>query len=377
MFAIGIMSGTSLDGIDAALVEIKDNSYSLVDFITLEYDEDVKRKILQNAQDETAKLSAICSLNFELGELFVKAIDVLLEKVNLKYDDISFVASHGQTIWHNPKKKEELLPSTMQIGESSVIAYRTNITTISDFRVTDVACGGEGAPLVPMADYLLYRSTTQNIILHNIGGISNCTYLKKNCTLEDVLAFDTGVGNIMIDYFTKKYFGKPFDENGQIALQGKIVEEILKEFMEEEFIYRKPPKSTGREQYSLAFMEEMAEKLHFSRYKKEDIIATITEFSVISIVYNYRAFIKDFDKVILSGGGSHNKYILQRLRDLLNVEVITQEEMGYSSDAKEAMAFVILGHLNLENKPGNITRVTGAKEEVILGKITKAPKKRM
>lgn len=377
MYAIGLMSGTSLDGIDAALVEILENHYRLVDFITLGYDENFKKKILQNAQNESAQLAAICSLNFELGELFVNAIDMLLRKVKLKYEDISFVASHGQTIWHNPKAKDGLVPSTLQIGEASLIAYRTNITTISDFRVMDVAAGGEGAPLVPMADYILYRSNTQNIILHNIGGISNCTYLKKNCNLEDVLAFDTGVGNIMIDYFTNKYFGKPYDENGEIAKKGKVNETILQALMEEVFIYRKPPKSTGREQYSVAFMEKLAETLRFSAYKKEDIITTITEFSVISIVYNYRAFIKDFDKVILSGGGSHNKYILQRLRDLLDVEVITQEEMGYSSDAKEAVAFVILGHLNLENKPGNITRVTGAKEEVILGKITKAPMKRM
>lgn len=373
MLAIGLMSGTSLDGIDAALVEIHEQDYKLIEFITLPYGTSFKARILKNTQDASAKLSEICSLNFELGYKFVEAIQVLLKKANKKESDISFVASHGQTIWHNPKQLGNNVPSTMQIGEPSVIAYETNIPTISDFRVMDVAANGEGAPLVPMADYLLYRNPNKNVILHNIGGISNCTYLKKGCTLEDVIAFDTGVGNLMIDYFTNLYFHKPYDEGGKIALSGSIIEEVLQELMEEDFVYRKPPKSTGREQYSIPFMENLRNKMHLDNYKPEDVITTITEFSVVNIVYNYRAFIKDFDLVIISGGGSHNTYIMKRLKELLKCEVTTQDEFGFSSDAKEAIAFVILGHLNLLNKHGNVMGVTGANKPVILGKITKAP----
>lgn len=376
MLAIGLMSGTSLDGIDAALVEIKGQDYSLIEFVTLSYETSFKERILRNTQDTSAKLSEICSLNFELGYKFVEAIRLLLKKANVKESDISFVASHGQTVWHNPKQIGRNFPSTLQIGEASVIAYETNITTISDFRVMDVAAQGEGAPLVPMADYLLYRSQEKNVILHNIGGISNCTYLKKGCTLEEVIAFDTGVGNLMIDYFTNLYFQKPYDEDGKIALSGNVLEEVLQELMEEEFVYRKPPKSTGREQYSIPFMEQLREKMQLDNYKREDVITTITEFSVINIVYNYRAFLKEFDLVIISGGGSHNKYIMKRLQELLECEVTTQDAYGYSSDAKEAIAFVILGHLNLLDKPGNVIGVTGAKDPVILGKITKAPKER-
>ena len=201
MIAIGLMSGTSLDGVDAALVKIENNQFKLLKFITLNYNQEFKTKIMRNLHDESARLSEICSLNFELGYKFVEAIDKLLEGTRYQYDDISFVASHGQTIWHNPKYNNGNIPSTFQIGEPSIITYQTNISTISNFRVMDIAAGGEGAPLVPMSEYMLFKSETKNIILQNIGGISNLTYLPKRCKIDDVIAFDTGPGNIMIDYF--------------------------------------------------------------------------------------------------------------------------------------------------------------------------------
>ena len=216
----------------------------------------------------------------------------------------------------------------------------------------------------------------KNIILQNIVGIGNLTYLRKNCTIDEVVAFDTGPGNVMIDYFTNKLFGKPYDDGGQIALSGKIIEEVINHLMQDKFVYQKPPKSTGREHYNVRFMEELYQKLNFAQYKKEDIITTITEFTVRTIVYNYRAFIKDYDEVIISGGGSHNKYLLQRLKNFLNCNVFTQDELGYSSDAKEAVAFVILGHMTLQNKPSNVPSATGAKQPVVLGNITNSPVRR-
>lgn len=371
ILCIGLMSGTSLDGCDAALVEItKDEKYILKDFITLPYTSLFREKIKRNLSDDTAKLSEICSLNFELGYIFKDAIDLLLKKNNLKYNDISFVASHGQTIWHAPKAINGNVASTLQIGEGQVISVLTGIKVISDFRVADVLVGGEGAPLVPMFEYMYFKDENKNVILQNIGGIGNLTYLKKDCTIDEVVAFDTGPGNVMIDYFVNKYFNKQYDENGDIANDGDIIYPVLNKLLEDDFLKRMPPKSTGREQYSSEFLEKFARDNLFDQYDKKDIITTITEFTVRSIVYNYKEFIKDFDKVVVSGGGAHNKYIMRRLNEELNDIVYRCDEVGLNSDAKEAFAFAILGFLSLTNKYGNVKKATGAKENVVLGEIT-------
>lgn len=370
MLAIGLMSGTSLDGVDAALVEIINEKFFLKKFITLNYSDEFKRKLMRNLNDNTAKLSEICSLNFELGEWFIKAIDELLKSTNLKYSDIEFVASHGQTIWHNPKQKGDLVPSTLQIGDGSVISVKTGITTVFNFRCADIVAGGEGAPLVPMSDYMLYKSNDKNILLQNIGGMGNLTYLKKGCSIDEVIAFDTGPGNVMIDYFMKKYYNLPYDDSGNVASSGMVIKEVLDYLISNDnFLKRIPPKSTGRENYSSEFMEKMAKEMQFSIYKKEDIIATITYYTAYSISYQYKEFIKEYDEIIVSGGGSHNSYILNVLKDLLKMQIYTQEDFGYSSDAKEAIAFAVLGYLTLNKKTGNVKSSTGAKEDVILGNI--------
>lgn len=369
MLAIGLMSGTSLDGVDAALVEIEGNHFILRKFITLEYDESFKKRLLKNLDDETAKLSEICSLNFELGYWFVAAIDKLLSDTGFSYRDIRFVASHGQTIWHNPKGHNGLVASTLQIGEGSVIANLTGIDTIYNFRCADIACGGEGAPLVPMSEYILFSSDNKNIILQNIGGMANLTYLKAKTSVDDVIAFDTGPGNVMIDYFIKKYYNLPYDKGGEIASKGEVIKEIFDYLCRDEFIEKLPPKSTGRERYSKEFMEMLDNKFNFKEYKKEDIICTITYFTAYSICYQYQKFIVDFDQVIVSGGGSHNKFLLNTMRKMLSVPVFTQDELGYSSDAKEAIAFVVLGYLTLNGKSGNVKSATGASKGAILGNI--------
>lgn len=370
MLAIGLMSGTSLDGVDAALVRIENDRFDLVKFITLDYEQPFKSKIMRNLYPETARLDEICSLNFELGYKFLEAVDKLLEETPYQYEDIAFVASHGQTIWHNPKQGNGNIPSTLQIGEPSVITYQTNIPVVSDFRTMDMAAGGEGAPLVPMSEYMIFRSDTENRILQNIGGVSNLTYLPKHASISDVTAFDTGPGNIMIDFFTSRYFGMPYDDGGKIALSGTVIKEVMDFLKQDEFITRIPPKSTGREQYNRNFMEKMAEELRFDHYRKADIVATITEFTVYAMIYHYRHFIREFDTVILSGGGSHNQYIEQRMKENLSEKVITQEDIGYNSDAKEAVAFACLGYLTLCGRPGNVIKATGAEKETVLGKIT-------
>lgn len=377
ILCIGLMSGTSLDGCDAALVKISQNDdflskeeFKLIDFITLPYTNDFRNKIKRNLSDDTAKLSEICSLNFELGYVFKDAIDLLLKKNNLAYADIEFIASHGQTIWHSPTAVNGNVASTLQIGEGQVISVLTGIKVVSDFRVADVIVGGQGAPLVPMFEYLYFKDNSKNVVLQNIGGIGNLTYLKKDCGLNEVLAFDTGPGNVMIDYYVNKYFHKQYDENGEIANSGDIINLIFNALKEDKFITKNPPKSTGREQYSHEFLEAFANKYQFEMYDKKDIITTITEFTVYSIVYNYKAFLDGVDKVIVSGGGAHNKYIMCRLKEELGDIVFTCDEVGLNSDAKEAFAFAILGYLSLHNRFGNVKKATGAMNNVVLGEVS-------
>lgn len=379
MLAIGLMSGTSLDGVDAALVEInkkEDVSFKLINYILLPYEKSFKEKIMKNLSDDTAKLSEVCSLNFELSYKFVEAIDKVLENTPYKYDDIEFVASHGQTIWHNPKESynkdgAKIIPSTLQIGDGSVISALTNIKAICNFRTADVACGGEGAPLVPMSEFIMFKKESKNVVLQNIGGIGNLTFLKKGCKIDDVIAFDTGPGNAMIDYFVNKYFGLPYDNGGSIALEGDVIVGILDKLMNDEYLTKEPPKSTGREKYSKEALEKLASDLEFDNYDKKDIITTITEYTVSTIIYAYDNFIKNIDEVIIGGGGSHNKYIIGRLKNYYGDSVVfTQDELGYSSDAKEAIAFVVLGYLSLNGKVGNVPSATGAKRGVVLGNIT-------
>ncbi|MFA6890030.1 MAG: anhydro-N-acetylmuramic acid kinase [Bacilli bacterium] len=371
MLAIGLMSGTSLDGVDAALVDIGED-VRLLKFNMLPYDQDMKDRLFRNLNTTTAKLHEISLLNFELGHWFVRAIDALLEDTIYTYQDIEFVASHGQTIWHDPHGNPA---STLQIGEASIIAYVTNIQTISNFRVMDIAAGGEGAPLVPFSEYYLYRNTQQNLILQNIGGISNLTFIPIGATIDDVVSFDCGVGNIMIDYFTKKYYGYPYDESGHIALSGKPIKAVIDYLKQDVFIKRTPPKSTGREQYSHDFMEKMSEECQFPRYRCEDIVATMAEFTAYSIAYQYLTFIKTADCAVICGGGSHNLYILKRLREMTQMNIMTGEEFGLNSDAKEAVAFAILGYMTLQGKPSNVPSATGAKHPVVLGQITPSPRK--
>lgn len=380
MLAIGVMSGTSLDGVDVALIEIKENDcFSLVDFVSIPYDIEFKEKIKRNLSDETAKLNEICSLNYELSYHFKDAVDVILNKNNLKYNDISFIASHGQTIWHEPHPRPGNVASTLQIGDGQIISTLTGIPVVFNFRVSDIVLGGEGAPLVPMFEYLFFRSKDQNIILQNIGGIGNLTYLKKDCSVNDVLAFDTGPGNVIIDYFMNKYYNLPFDDEGKIAKSGMVIIPILDKLMKDSFIKKVPPKSTGREAYSKEYLEHISSLYEFDKYNKEDIIATITEFTAMSIIYNYKTFISDFDMAIVSGGGSHNKYIMERLNEEFNHKVFTLDEKyninGVSfSDAKEAFAFAVLGYLSLNGRCGNVRTSTGAKDDLVLGEVTLARK---
>ena len=374
MLVIGLMSGTSLDGVDACLVNItKENNlfkYEQVGFVFVPYENELKNKIMEVSKLDTSNVQKICSLNYELGFVYSDAVTKLLDKHNIDPNKIEFIAMHGQTIWHNPNNMDNYYSSTLQIGEPSVLAYKFNTLVISNFRTMDISAGGSGAPLVPFVNYALYKSNEKNVAFQNIGGIGNVAYIPKNSSAKDVVAFDTGPGNMLIDEAMKVLFNKPYDESGNIALKGKVNEEVLKYLMKDEYLDLPYPKSTGREKYSKEFLNVILEKMKDE--PKENIISTITAYTADTISYAYMKFLKEVDEMILSGGGSYNKFIIKRLKEKLNIPIIIHTE----SDSYEAFCFAVLGHYTYMREPSNMTSVTGAECEVILGNFTYPPRKK-
>jgi anhydro-N-acetylmuramic acid kinase len=382
MKAIGLMSGTSLDGLDIALCEIE-GSYVGTKVQLLAYKEkkitaEMKEKIQRACSVPYSNVELICSLNFEIGQFFGTAVNEFLAEQKINPEEISFIASHGQTIFHIPADHDDLSHSTLQIGEPAVIAYLTGIQVISDFRSMDMAAGGQGAPLVPYADYILYRSHDVNRVLLNIGGISNVTYMKKDAREEDILAFDTGPGNMMIDELMRIYFHCEYDRNGDTAKRGTVIPELLDQLMKMPYILEQPPKSTGREMFGRQLVQKIT--VFYPDARPEDLITTLTEYTALSIAENIHTFLDPQGKVeelIVSGGGAHNQYLLSRIEHALQgCRVMTQEEIGYSSDAKEAVAFVILGNETMHGHYANMISATGAHEKVVLGSITPAPRRK-
>lgn len=379
MYAVGLMSGTSLDGIDAVLCEIEGSGISTsikqIAFLTYPLSDAVKEEIRICCANEKARVDMVCSLNFKIGELFAQAVKEVCKKASIEVSELSYIASHGQTIYHLPKKDETHVASTLQIGESAVIAYQCKTQVIDDFRVMDMAAGGEGAPLVPFSEYILYGSESESIALQNIGGIGNVTVLPKGGSIDEVYAFDTGPGNMVIDEAMQILYHKSYDQGGEIASRGNLISSLCEELMAHPYLTMPIPKSTGREVFGEAFTKDILHR--YQKERKEDMIATLTWFSAASIANQYEKFVlpkHKLSKVIIGGGGAHNKTLLNFLQEMLpNVTVMTQESVGYSSDAKEAIAFVILGNETLHNQFSNVPSATGAKEKVILGKITPAP----
>lgn len=378
-YAIGLMSGTSLDGIDGALVKIEgaglNTKVELLHFINETLPEDIKEEIKNCCSTHKSNVEAICSLNFRLGHLLSDTVKKLCRKANFPFDKLDFIGSHGQTIYHIPREYGKYIKSTLQIGEPAIIAYETGVTVVSNFRTMDIAAGGQGAPLVPYTEYLLYRSN-KNRLLQNIGGIGNVTVIPANCDIDDIFAFDTGPGNMIIDEVVKTLKQLPYDKNGEFARLGNIKEELLKELLDMPYINLEPPKTTGRELFGKQFVDEVLRK--WSTVKDEDIIATVTAFTAYSIAENYKRFIFPYhhiDEIIVGGGGSYNTTLINMLKTLLpDCKVLIQEDLGYSSDAKEAIAFVVLANETLNGFAGNVIGATGAKDRVILGNITPGKK---
>ncbi len=367
---IGLMSGTSADGVDAALVEVGGApprlTVELIASTTFPFKKETTSKILDVAAMSVADL---CALNFELGELFAAAAVRLISKAGLEATDIDAIALSGQTVHHIPRSADGRR-STLQIGEASVVAERTQVPVIADLRVRDVAAGGDGAPLVAYPDQLLFRSPDKNRALQNIGGIANVTFIPSE---GDVVAFDTGPGNALIDLIARAVTDNPdaIDTDGSYSSLGRVDPLLLEKLLDHEYLKLEPPKTTGRE----LFGPEMAEELisGYDSLKLLDLLATVTHFTAASIAQAYRRYIlpsHQLDEVYVSGGGCRNKTLMEELRrQLAPIEVHDFGALGIPANARESVAFAVIANETLCGRPGNLPQATGARRPVILGKI--------
>ncbi len=371
--AIGMMSGTSLDGIDLVLVKIQGVSEkTTVEVLkqeTIPFDGLLVEKIKEAMDIKTSNVKLLTSLNVELGEVFARAVLAFYEREQIQKDEIDFIASHGQTIYHIAKEEDGIKRSSLQLGEGAVISHLCETTVVANFRLADIAAGGQGAPLVPYADYVLFQSVDKNRALHNIGGIANMTFLKKAGTIDDVIAFDSGPGNMMIDRACQLLYNKPYDKDGEIASKGNVIAELYDEVMSHSYFKQTFPKSTGREMFGDSYVDALLKK--YQNHKKADLIHTLSLITVDSIVQSYTKHIrKPLDELILCGGGAHNKWLLTSIQKKMpQTNVTTLETLGYSSDYKEALAFVILANQTLKRLPSNVKSATGATKDKILGQI--------
>ena len=377
---IGLMSGTSADGVDAAVVQIEGSGestrVSLLGFECYPLPPQVKLRILGFGYPSACAVEELCRLNVLLGELFAEAAKMAAHRAGLELKDVDLIGSHGQTVCHLPVQEVCCgydFHSTLQIGEPCVIAERTGVTTVADFRQRDMAAGGQGAPLAPLADYLLFRSPDHARGMLNIGGIANITVLPKGCGLGDVVAFDTGPGNMVIDHLVALGTSgqQGFDREGAIGASGKVHEPLLAELMTHPFVKKRPPKSAGRAEFGEVFSGDLYERTKSRGLSDQDIIATATAFTATAVHETVARFAPcPIDQLVVSGGGVHNTCLMGHLERLFDpVAVMPLEQLGMSSDAKEAVAFAVLANETLFVNPGNVPQVTGASHAAVLGKI--------
>ncbi len=359
MRVAGVMSGTSLDGVDVAVVDIEGRRVRTLAFRSTPFPNSLRRAIL-DVSDAVTTTAAISRMNFRLGEVYARAIIETCAMRGVPLKSVHLIGCHGQTIYHESGR------NTLQIGEAAVIAERTGIPVVSDFRTRDIAAGGKGAPLVPFADYLLFRHRTRHRVMLNIGGIANITSIPPDGA---VVAFDTGPGNMVIDALTAAHTGgkQKFDRGGRIAAQGDVNRNLLDGLLKDSYYLAKPPKSAGREQYG----EEFVRRMQQSGATLPDLIATATVFTAATIALGVREFAPGCAELIAAGGGVHNRQIMAHLAALLpDIAIGTTADYGIDVDAKEAVAFAILAHETWRKRPSNLPSATGARRAVVLGKIS-------
>jgi anhydro-N-acetylmuramic acid kinase len=376
--ALGIMSGTSADGIDVALVRAKRRSASLENFASIPFSRSVQQAILQLAEGRPVSTAEISQLNFLLGEVFADAALTACKKFRVPPAQIDVIGSHGQTVFHQGTPvpfNGRRIASTLQIGDPSVIAVRTGITTVGDFRPADMAAGGQGAPLVPFVDYMLYRHPRIGRVALNIGGIANVTVIPAGAVLSNVFAFDTGPGNMVIDALVRHFTRgrRRFDRNAKMAARGTLLPGLLHTLLADKYFSQRPPKTTGREQYGEAYLRRLLAHGEARRAKPEDLIRTATILTALSIVDAFHRFISPKTKIgelVVSGGGARNPLLMAQIAaGLAGITVRDAGDLGVPADAKEAFAFAVLARETLRKRPANVPGATGAKRAVILGKV--------
>lgn len=388
---VGLMSGTSVDGIDVAIVDITGHGsgcrVELVAFDTVPYEPAVRRELLDLYEDQANAVTRLCSLNAVIGEEFARAALLVAERAAVDLSQIEVIGSHGQTVWHQPLADPGLpisTPSTLQIGEPSVIAARTGAPVMADFRVADMAVGGQGAPLAPYFDWAVLTDPVQSRCVQNIGGIGNVTWLPAGAGVNDVVAFDTGPGNILIDaVVTVLSDGRQtYDHDGVLAGEGQLVPGMLDHLLEDGYLFQPPPKTTGREYYGMTQVRQLMADTGVSdgdllsddpvvRQRAKDLVTTTTAFTARSIADAYRRWLPALpDQVLVNGGGSRNPVLMAMIEgDLGGIPVDATDGHGVNADAKEAMAFALLAHDALAGLPTNIPGATGASRAVRLGKL--------
>ncbi len=383
---VGLISGTSADGVSTAVTEIAgssvDTRLKVVGFGTYQYPKELREAVFDLFSPDTSTVDKVCEMNFVLGEFFAECAIRAVDECGLTLDEIDLIGSHGQTIHHMPKPRDAFgyrTRSTLQVGEAAVIAARTGVTTVADFRKADIAAGGEGAPLTPYMDYILHSHPTKSRVLQNIGGIANLTYIRAGATIDDIVAFDTGPGNMVIDavvsHHTRGRLG--YDEDGLIASKGTVDAGLLGELLEYQYFDRPPPKTTGREEFGEAFAETVIRRAEELGIGFESLVATAAALTVESIAGAYERLLPmgcAIDEVYVSGGGARNRYIIEALSARLDpVPVLEYEELGFPGEAKEAVLMAILANEYVCCNPSSVPRATGAKRAVALGVLHPAP----
>lgn len=372
------MSGTSLDGIDVAIVDITGSGFkakiNVVASHSVPYPKKVREALLA-VSNTSAFTGDISRLNFMLGELYAEALEETAERAEIPLDSIKLIGCHGQTIFHEGQGGQYLgkrVASTFQIGESSIISERTGINVISNFRECDMAAGGKGAPLVPYLDYMMMRHRGRGRVAINIGGIANLTAIPPNTNTDRVIAFDTGPGNMVIDQLVSRITqgGQTYDRDGAIAASGEVDAKLLAKLLRDKYFRARPPKTAGREQYGSEFVSKLLD----TELSSEDLIATATALTAESIAAAVRNFVLPemrVDEVFVSGGGTHNPVLMRMLRKALDpIPVKYSTEVGLDVDAKEAIAFALMAYETAHSRPSNVPMATGAKRSVVLGKLT-------
>ncbi len=376
----GLMSGTSLDGVDCAVVRISGSNRSVeiqtLSFVSRSYSDELRSLILRNSANDNSSVRDLSQLNFRLAFEYRDAVAAACARAGIKVPDLDAVGSHGQTVHHVPEPDDcagMKITSTLQIGDPSVLANLLGVVTIGDFRVADMALGGQGAPLVPYLDYVLFRSQTENRLLLNMGGIANLTLLPSYAQAEDVLAFDTGPANMLLDGVVQALYGLRYDEDGRIAASGSADEGLLAHLLLDPYYATPPPKSTGREKYTDAMVRSILDSALEAECSDPDLVTTVAELTVRTISDAIDRFVRPRfqpDKLLAAGGGVHNDYIMSRLRTLLpETEVTTLAAAGVDPDAKEAVCFALFAHETLNGSPTNMPSATGASRRTVLGKI--------